>query len=279
VELGPRWVQIERAFAWVGFGVAALLVGLASHVVAAFLRAVGPDGPPGPLLTLVQGLSLAVAGFTLFTGQLFCLRVPVGTRARSAIAACLAARLLTFGLTLYGGLMWWEVATTQGGSHAEQAILHGLALLLGGWAVSLLAEFLFVTFLKRVGVFLEDAAVVRHARRATWILLAYAVGMVVLGAAGVAWIYDTVLTDIAAHKAEFPMADDRPFSWLLGRIWVVLVAPPGAHPPALVAHLIASAVNALFWIALGLQYRAGLHSACAAIRSGLARGAAPLRRA
>jgi hypothetical protein len=270
LELGPRWAGVATALAWVRFGVTAIMAGFALHLVAALLGFL--DETLQQLFVLVQNLTLAAAGFSLFIGQLLCLRVPAGTRARPAIILSLVARLLAFGLSLYGGIAWLETEATPGtGRDADR--LTAFALLLGGWAVSLVAELLLLAFLRRVGRFLGDGVVVRQAQWATWILVAYALVSLALGAAGVAWIYQVVLDRIAAHKAEFPMADDQPFSWLLSHLSGVLSPWKGAPAAVALAHLIASAVAAGFWAALASRYRAALRAAITTIEAGLLRAA------
>ncbi len=272
LELGPRWRQVERAFSWIRFGVTALMVGLICHFLT-FLNLL-LDRQLATMAGVARSLALAAAGFSLLGGQLLCLRVPVGTRARPAALLCLIGRMVAFGLNGFGALFLWD-ADAFGGSARDSDYLLAFALLLGGMTVSFLADFAFLAFLKRVGRFLENGTVLHHVRWLTGTLIGYILVVLVLGSAGVAWMYQTVLSDIAAWKARFPMADARPFSGLLSRIGHVFLASNVHFTGSEWARLLTSAVAAAFGIALALQYRAALNAAIATIESGLSRGEAP----
>jgi hypothetical protein len=259
LELGPRWHQIENAFAWVSFGVAALITGFVFFFLATLfsIRIRSVDFP----FYVFPALILAVAGFALFIGQLLCLRIPPGTRARPAMIACLAARILAYGLNVYAATAWLDAEATDwrtNWSMRESTALTALALALGGWAVALLAEFSFIAFLKRVGLFLEDGAVVRHARRANGILAGYLVVILGLGAVTIA----------------LAMIITRPSSWSWNSLAEVWHMEKTTRAFTAWVQVGISAVIAVFWIVLGYQYRAALSSATTTIKAGLARRAA-----
>lgn len=249
------------------------MIGLAWSLIAALLTP--PFGPfPVLIAALPSNLILALAGFSLFVGQILCLRVPAGTRSRPLAAICLAARILAFGLSALGTGFLWDGDSVSGRGR-DTALLIAFSLLLGSWAVSLVAEFLFLAFLKRVGQFLEDGNIILHARRAAWILAGYAVIALALGAAGIALAYQSVLGEIAAWKVRFPKADAQPLSWLLTRISGVLLSFNDQPLEVAQSRLIATSVQTFFWMALGVQYRAALSAAKATIDSGLFRGKTP----
>lgn len=270
LELGPRWRQVRSAFVWVEFGVSALMVGIGFRFVFVLLGVL--LGNVFVLISLLPSLIAGIGTIALYCGQLFCLRVPAGTRARPAAAISLAARLVTFALNVFSAFYWWDAEAIQGRGK-DTALITALALLLGSWTISLVAELSFLVFLKRIGRFLADRAMVRHAWWAVWITLGYIVVSLILSVAGIALTYQNVLEKIAAHKARFPMADPQPLSWLLSRITDMLFASKGFIPDNALGYLIISAVSTAFWIVLGTQYRAALNSANATIKAGLARGA------
>jgi hypothetical protein len=261
LELGPRWRQIENAFAWVRFGVAVLIAGYVCYFFAIWVHITSAISE----FYVLPGLVFAIAGFALFIGQLLCSRIPAGTRARPAMIACLAARILAYGLNLYGAVSLSDARATDwrtNGSMRASTLLTAFALLLGGRTVALLAEFLFCAFLKRVGLFLEDGAVVRHTRRANRLLAGYLVVALVPGAVGIA----------------LAMANFQPSSWSLTDLAEVVYMQQTTRLYVASAQLGVSAVIAVFWIVLGYQYQAALSSANATIKAGLARGAASGRR-
>jgi hypothetical protein len=94
LELGPRWRQVENAFGWVAIGVSSLMVGLGCRLVTVLLTAV--IGNVFLLIALVPNLIVGVGSLILFFGQLFCLRVPAGTRARPAAAFSLLGRVIAY---------------------------------------------------------------------------------------------------------------------------------------------------------------------------------------
>lgn len=271
LELGPRWRQVERAFSWIRFGVTALMVGLICHFL--IFLALLLDQQIATMAAMARSLALAAAGFSLFGGQLLCLRVPVGTRARPEALTCLIARLVAFGLNVFGAVSLLD-ADSSSGIARDSGYLLAFALLLGGTAVSFSAEFAFLAFLRRIGRFLEDGSVLQHVHRLTGMLVGYILALLVVGSASVAWMYQTVLSDIATWKTQFPMADARSFSWLLGRIANVFLASNGRFADYQWGPLLTSAVAAAFGIALVLEYRAALCAVNATIEVGLALGEA-----
>jgi hypothetical protein len=157
------------------------------------------------------------------------------------------------------------------GSRRDTALLTALALLLGGSIVAFLAEYFFTAFLKRVGLFLEDKTVMRHARWAGWIIVANIVAALVLGTVGIALTYQSVLKSIAEWKAMHPKADPQPLSWLLTRNANMFFTHKGLIPDDAYGYLAISSVGAFFWIALGTQYRTVVSAANATIKAGLKR--------
>lgn len=268
LELGSGWRQVESALGWVDIGVSCLMFGLGFRFIAMPLGAL--LGGVFLLLALLPNLIVGVGAFILFFGQLFCLRVPAGTRARPAAALSLLGRVVSYVLTFSGAFYWLDAEATQGSSR-DTALLTAFALLLGGSVVAFLAEFSFAAFLKRVGLFLEDKTMMRHARWAGWIIVANILAALVLGTAGIALTYQSVLQSIAEWKAMHPKADPQPLSWLLTRIADMFFARKGLIPDDTYAYLAISAVGTFFWIALGTQYRAAVRAASATIKAGLKR--------
>lgn len=267
LELGPRWRQVETAFAWIHFGIAAFVTGLVLSFFGSLLSTFFEAAAALPF-SLLQYLMCSIAGFTILVGHLLCLRVPAGTGARPAAICCLAGRLLAFGLSFYGALSWWVVENTRGisGSYRESMLLTAVAFVLGGWGVSLLVEFFFLALVMRVGRFLEDRAVIRHARLGTRILIGYLIALLLLSVGGL-----TAVDYIETVQLQPSWGPPRSNWWLVNHLSDVLFATKKIRPLVAYSQLSLAVVVTVFWIALASQYRAALSAAKATIRDGLER--------
>ena len=176
LELGPRWRSVARALRWVRLAYGVWLVLIPFLMFAIFLPALQEpggrqNGGDVPGLLAVVGLCrvicfflLSMYGIALFVGRASCLRVPAGTRCRSFVGLSVIATPFAPVFIVIGSIL-----LTQGlagpRSSGDPLLLQGFALWSIGLAASLVADVSFLTFLNRLGKFLEVADMGSRLRR------------------------------------------------------------------------------------------------------------------
>jgi hypothetical protein len=190
VRLGAGWAQVETAIGWVQFGVGLGLAGAFIQMVAALLSERGEPTSGQAGIQLPTGIAWiavpALVGSSLFIvwGRLGCLRVPRNTPAHAMATLSLAATVLSLLCTL--GMAFGLILVAVQGTNQPDWMALGILLvcLAAGVLFSLVGEFSFLAFMKRVGEYLRDQPLVDHAKRTRGLFVGVLVAIPLLACLG-----------------------------------------------------------------------------------------------